>query len=365
ITQTFTLGAVERPTIANFSVIDSGISGNNQNGTTLGRAGENLAFIVTMSESVTVAGGAPVLSFNVNGSSVAATYNAGSGSNILTFSGALVPATGNGTSISLTTINLSGATVTGALTNGTLTTTVTGQTYSGYTVDNTPPVAPTLTLAVDSGSRPDDRITNNPTILAQGLESGAIWQYKIDGEASWTTGSGSSFVARSGTHSYFVQQTDAAGNTSGSSSAVTFVVDLTVATPMLALASDTGLSASDSITNNSTIRVLGLESAATWQYQVDGASSWLAGTGSSFTASTGAHSYAVRQTDVAGNTSSGSVAVVYTLDTSLPSVPVLSLASDTGVSASDNVTGNPTVVIAGLENSSTWQYQVDGAGSWL
>ena len=364
-TQTFTLGAVDRPTIANFSVIDSGISGNNQNGSTLGRAGENLIFIATMSESVTVAGGAPVLSFNVNGSSVAATYNSGSGSNILTFSGALVPATGNGTSISLTTINLSGATVTGALTNSTLTATVTGQTFSGYTVDNAPPVAPTLALAVDSGSRSDDRITNNPTILAQGLESGATWQYKVDAEASWTTGSGSSFVARSGTHSYFVQQTDAAGNTSGSSSAVTFVVDLTVANPMLALASDTGLNASDNITNNSTIKVLGLESAATWQYQVDGANSWLAGTGTSFTASTGAHTYAVRQTDVAGNTSSGSVAVVYTLDTSLPGVPVLSLASDTGVSASDNVTGNPTVVVTGLENGTTWQYQVDGAGSWV
>ena len=64
-------------------------------------------------------------------------------------------------------------------------------------------------------------------------------------------------------------------------------------TPALSLASDTGRSASDGLTNNSTINVTGLVTGGTWQYQVD-AGGWQTGTGASFIASTGAHSYSVR-----------------------------------------------------------------------
>ncbi|MCX8518914.1 MAG: hypothetical protein ORN21_02100, partial [Methylophilaceae bacterium] len=82
-----------------------------------------------------------------------------------------------------------------------------------------------------------------------------------------------------------------------------YTVDNLASAPSLQLLSDTGVSASDRVTNNPTIKVLGLESGATWQYQVDASGTWMTGTGTSFTATSDTHRYAVRQTDIAGNLS--------------------------------------------------------------
>ena len=137
---------------------------------------------------------------------------------------------------------------------------------------------------------------------------------------------------------------------------------LSAPTPALSLASDTGRSASDGLTNNATINVTGLVTGGTWQYQVD-AGGWQTGTGSSFIASTGAHNYLVRQSDLDGLTSGASTAVVYTIDTTAPVAPSLQLAVDTGqpgVSAttSDGITNNPTVNVGGLESGASYQYQL-------
>ncbi|MCX8519369.1 MAG: Ig-like domain-containing protein, partial [Methylophilaceae bacterium] len=70
--------------------------------------------------------------------------------------------------------------------------------------------------------------------------------------------------------------------------------------PTLILASDTGSSASDRITSNPTIFITSLENTTAWQYKVD-SGSWQIAVRSSFTASQGAHSYQVQQTDLAGN----------------------------------------------------------------
>ena len=140
-------------------------------------------------------------------------------------------------------------------------------------------------------------------------------------------------------------------------------------TPALSLASDTGRSASDGLTNNSTINVTGLVTGGTWQYQVD-SSAWATGTGSSFIASTGAHSYSVRQSDPDGLTSPVSTAVIYTLDTTAPVAPTISLAVDTGqpgvvATLSDGITSNPTVNVSGLESGASWEYQLAFSDSSL
>ena len=137
---------------------------------------------------------------------------------------------------------------------------------------------------------------------------------------------------------------------------------LVAPTPALSLASDTGRSASDGLTNNSTINVTGLVTGGTWQYQVD-SSGWQTGTGANFIASTGAHSYSVRQSDPDGLTSTISTAVIYTLDTTAPVAPSLQLAVDTGqpgVSAttSDGITSNPTVNVSGLESGASWEWNI-------
>ena len=144
---------------------------------------------------------------------------------------------------------------------------------------------------------------------------------------------------------------------------------LVAPTPALSLVSDTGRSASDGLTNNSTINVTGLVTGGTWQYQVD-AGGWQTGTGASFIASTGAHSYSVRQSDLDGLTSNVSTAVIYTLDTTAPVAPNISLAVDTGqpgVSAttSDGITSNPTVNVSGLESGASWEYQLAFSNSSL
>ena len=167
---------------------------------------------MTMSEAVTVVttDGTPSITFSVNGQAVTATYASGSNSTMLTFSGGTVPATGEGTAISVTSIALNSGTVTGNSSGQSWVSTTVGQSYGGYTVDHTAPLAPSLTLASDTGSSASDGLTSNVTINVGGLESGATWQYQEDGSDSWMMGTASSFTASIGTHSYLVRQTDAA-----------------------------------------------------------------------------------------------------------------------------------------------------------
>ena len=87
-----------------------------------------------------------------------------------------------------------------------------------------------------------------------------------------------------------------------------FTLDTAAAAPTLSLATDSGSSSSDFITNIRTVNVNGLEAGATWQFSLDGGTGWSSGTGTSFTtaanATYAASAIQVRQTDTAGNTSS-------------------------------------------------------------
>ena len=229
-----------------------------------------------------------------------------------------------------------------------------------YTYDATA-ATPQLALASDTGTSNTDGITNVATVKVLDVEAGATWQYQIDG-GSWITGTGSGFSLSAGTHSYAVHQTDVAGNVSSTSVGLNYTYDATAAKPQLALASDTGLSGTDGITNVASVNVLGLETGGAWQYQIDGGN-WITGTGSSFNLSAGTHNYAVHQTDVAGNVSGDSTSIQYTLDTSALS-PQMRLFSDAGSSPTDGITNAARIDVLGVETGATWQYQVDG-GSWI
>lgn len=107
-----------------------------------------------------------------------------------------------------------------------------------------------------------------------------------------------------------------------------FGVDRTPpAPPSITLASDTGASNADGITNNGKIQVDGLEPGATWEYRTSGSAGWTAGTGSSFELGAGtyaANAIQVRQTDAAGNQGApAALAQAVTVDTSAPT-PVIS-----------------------------------------
>ena len=168
-----------------------------------------------------------------------------------------------------------------------------------------------------------------------------------------------------GTAGYFVEY----GGSSTYSNELSVTIDAAAPTvPILALASDTGSSNSDGITNNGKVNVTGLEAGASWLYSTDAGISWLAGTGTSFDLSSdsyGAGSILVRQSDIAGNTSDNGQLGAITIDTSAPTALSLALAADTGSSTSDGITNNGTVNVTGLEAGASWQYSTDAGVSWL
>ncbi|MDH0865244.1 Ig-like domain-containing protein [Mitsuaria sp. GD03876] len=85
------------------------------------------------------------------------------------------------------------------------------------TVDNTPPSALKAALKADTGADPSDRVTSDATIRIDGLESGAKWQYRVDGEPGWHDGVGNELPGSAltdGKHTLSFRQIDAAGNVS-------------------------------------------------------------------------------------------------------------------------------------------------------
>ena len=91
--------------------------------------------------------------------------------------------------------------------------------------------------------------------------------------------------------------------------------------------------AGSSITNVSTLTVSDLEAGAQWLYSLDGAVTWTAGTGNSFTVPAGNYAAGViqvKQIDIAGNvsTSNGMLTSALVVDTTVPTVITFSPADE-------------------------------------
>src|SRR5207245_5859783 len=110
---------------------------------------------------------------------------------------------------------------------------------------------------------------------------------------------------------------------------LTFTLDNTIATPTVALTTDTGSSNSDLITQNGGPTFSAAAADVTRNYTVDGGAA-----SSTYTAPTtdGSHTVVVNDLDTAGNSASNSI--TFTLDNSI-ATPTVALVSDTGSSASD------------------------------
>ncbi|WP_232467304.1 beta strand repeat-containing protein, partial [Burkholderia ubonensis] len=221
-----------------------------------------------------------------------------------------------------------------------------------FTLD-TSAAAPGVALTTDSGSSASDHITNVGTLSLTGIETGATVQYSIDNGAHWNT----SFSAVEGVNDIQVRQIDVAGNTSSATS-FSFTLDTSAAAPGVALTTDSGSSASDHITNVGTLNLSGVETGATVEYSTDGGHTW----STSFSAVEGLNDVQVRQTDVAGNTSSAT-SFSFTLDTSA-AAPGVELAVDSGSSAVDHVTNVGTLNLSGVEAGATVEYSTDGGHTW-
>ncbi|RQP83728.1 beta strand repeat-containing protein, partial [Burkholderia ubonensis] len=221
-----------------------------------------------------------------------------------------------------------------------------------FTLD-TSAAAPGVALTADSGSSASDHITNVGTLNLSGVETGATVEYSIDGGHTWST----SFSAVEGVNDVQVRQTDIAGNTSSATS-FSFTLDTSAAAPGVALAVDSGSSASDHITNVGTLNLSGVETGAIVEYSTDGGHTW----STSFSATEGVNDVQVRQTDIAGNTSDPT-SFSFTLDTSA-AAPGVALTTDSGSSASDHITNVGTLNLSGVETGATVEYSTDGGHTW-
>ncbi|WP_232453814.1 beta strand repeat-containing protein, partial [Burkholderia ubonensis] len=221
-----------------------------------------------------------------------------------------------------------------------------------FTLD-TSAAAPGVALTTDSGSSASDHITNVGTLNLTGVENGATVQYSVDNGAHWST----SFSAVEGLNDVQVRQTDVAGNTSDPTS-FSFTLDTSAAAPGVALTTDSGSSAVDHITNVGTLNLSGVETGATVEYSTDGGHTW----STSFSATEGLNDIQVRQTDIAGNTSSAT-SFSFTLDTSA-AAPGVALTTDSGSSASDHITNVGTLNLSGVETGATVEYSTDGGHTW-
>ncbi|WP_230959709.1 beta strand repeat-containing protein, partial [Burkholderia stagnalis] len=221
-----------------------------------------------------------------------------------------------------------------------------------FTLD-TSAAAPGVALTTDSGSSASDHVTNVGTLNLTGVETGATVEYSIDGGHTWST----SFSAVEGVNDVQVRQTDIAGNTSSATS-FSFTLDTSATAPGVALTTDSGSSASDHVTNVGTLNLTGVETGATVEYSTDGGHTW----NTSFSAVEGLNDVQVRQTDIAGNTSSAT-SFSFTLDTSA-TAPGVALTTDSGSSASDHVTNVGTLNLTGVETGATVEYSIDGGHTW-
>ena len=244
------------------------------------------------------------------------------------------------------------------------------------TVTAAAPSAPVLAAASDSGASSSDNVTNDatPTVGGGGVEAAAtVTLYDTNGStllgATTADGAGNwsitSLSLANGAHTLTAKQTDLAGNVSVASAGLVVTIDTTTSsapgTPDLATASDSGASNADNLTGNITPTITGSGAsvgAKITLYDSNGttvlgtATASGSGTWSIVTAplTVGTHSLTAKQTDLAGNSSPVSAALVVRIDTAAtaPTGLDLAVASDSGASSVDNITNDATPTVNGI-----------------
>ncbi|WP_412766980.1 Ig-like domain-containing protein [Enterobacter ludwigii] len=218
--------------------------------------------------------------------------------------------------------------------------------------------------------------------------NGKTYTTTVQADGSWNYTVGSADVtalADGGSYVIHAQVSNTIGNTASDDHTVT--VDLTAPSMGIsidALQNDTGLSASDFITNDSQIIVNGslttqLGNNEKAQISVDGGASWidLAVTGTTWrytdgrTLTDGTYQYQVRVIDNAGNvgaTDSQNVVVDLTAPAAA-TITVDSVSQDTGLSGSDFITSDNQISLKGtlgaaLGSGDHAQISLDGGVTW-
>jgi len=248
-------------------------------------------------------------------------------------------------------------------------------------VDTTAPQAGELTLSdlSDTGVSATDQITQdkNFNLKLEGQESGSQVTYlvSIDDGKTWQETTVTQKDLADGIYQFKAVVTDVAGNIS-ETSVQKVVVDTTAPQAgelTLAALTDTGISATDQITedNNFDLKISAQEVNSQIIYWIskDDGKTWQETTVAQKDLADGVYQYKAVVIDVAGNTSETAIQKVV-VDTTAPQAGELTLSdlSDTGVSATDQITQDKTfdLKISGQEVNSQITYWIskDDGKSW-
>ena len=234
------------------------------------------------------------------------------------------------------------------------------------------PVIAGLTILTDSGTSQTDGLTNITAPIVMGtaqagaqlnvfvnavyvgntlIDRNGNWIYKLPTQAQ-------------GTQVVTVQCADASGHVSALSAGYAVTIDTSApAIPVITGLSsgfDSGLSASDGITNvttpvltgtaeaGSTVAISAGGGVASGSTVADASGHWSFAVTSSF--SDGSYSFTALASDAAGNASRSSTPYGVVIDTKAPMLRMV-LARDTGSSATDKITSNPTLAGTGDANA--------------
>ena len=288
------------------------------------------------------------------------------------------PSVGTSASFTVTVSGCSDGTVTPTLSSGSVTSSTgtvgPGAAAAGPTVtlDTTPPAAPAapdLAPASDSGTSSADDVTSDttPTFSVAGGSTGdtatiTATNGSTTKTCSYVVGSATSCdlpTLTDGTWSVSGKLTDPAGNESSAGPSTSLGIDTTApaapSAPDLAAASDTGGSDTDNITSDTTpaMSLPGASAGDTVEFTASNGSttktcSYVVGSATSCdlpALSAGSWSVTAKVTDPAGNQSTAGTALPLTVDSTAPSAPGtpdLSAVSDSGSSATDNLTNDTT-----------------------
>ena len=217
------------------------------------------------------------------------------------------------------------------------------------TIDTTAPAAPSITSFSPDSGVVGDGITNATVLTLTGtaeanstvkVYDGAnlLGSATANGSGAWTYTTTS---LNNGAHNLTATATDAAGNVSAASHALTVTIDTTApaAPSVTSFSPDSGV-VGDGITNATVLTLTGTAEANSTVKVYDGAnllgSATANGNGAwSLTTAAlagGVHNLTATATDAAGNVSSASSAFVVTIDTTAPVAPsITSFSPDSGV----------------------------------
>lgn len=269
-----------------------------------------------------------------------------------------------------------------------------------YALDTTAPTATfsNLALSADTGASASDFITKTAAQTVSATLSGALAGGdrvfgSLDGGASWTnitskvTGTTLTWngVTLAGSATLMLKLADAAGNESSPLSQA-YTLDTTAPATSVAsaaLSNDSGSSGADLVTNTAAQTISGalsanLASGETVYVSLNNGASWTAATGTVGSSAwslggvtlAASNTLKVKVSDTAGN--DGDVlSQAYVFDTTAPAITFsnLSLAADTGASASDFITATAAQTISATlsgapAGADTVFGSLDGGSTW-